>query len=70
MCLYMTCKDNVPVNFEAIGILLPFFKTVRSRVYLPKKKTKKKKKTTTTTTTKTMENYFWTGHEKQEIVSL
>ena len=60
----MTCKDNVPVNLEAIGTIPVLQNRSQLELYLPKKK--KKKKTTTTTTT--MENYFRTGHEKQEIV--
>ena len=51
----MTCKYNVPVNFEATGTILIL---LNRSLYLPKKKT-------TTTTT---ENHFRTGHEKQEIV--
>ena len=43
----MTCKDNVPVNFEAIDTI---------------EEEEEEKKT--------MENYFRTGHEKQEIVCL
>ena len=64
MCLYyyVTCKDNVnvPVNFEAIGTIPVLLNRSWLELYLPKKK---KWKTTTT-----MENYFTTGLEKQEIV--
>ena len=56
----MTCKDNVPVNFEAIGTIPVLLNRSYLELYLPKKKK-------TTTTTSTMENYFRTGHEKQEI---
>ena len=55
MCVYMTYKDNVPVNFEAIGTIPVLLNRSMLELYLPKKKT-------------TMENYFRTGHEKQEIV--
>ena len=47
----------MPVNFEAIGTIPVLLNRSWLELYLPKKK-----KTTT------MENYFRTGHEKQEIV--
>ena len=50
----------MPVNFEAIGTIPVLLNRSKLELYLPIKK----KKTTT------MENYFRTGHEKQEIVSL